>query len=206
MFTHTQITTVSYFNSGFQNKDGKAVPQNRPSRELTIEEVYHMIVSGQLKDATQAVRAEEDEKKQGEMKMLTLPYVTFFGTFTYRSNKALKKASGLMVLDIDDVDEPNRLAEIRKALINDKRYPSVLCFTSPRGHGIKDIIYVGDMDGMTLREYFQGVSRYFAFNYGIEIDPSGKDASRACYMCHDVECYINRNVINENTNTIQKHN
>ncbi|MFN5784539.1 MAG: BT4734/BF3469 family protein [Flavobacteriia bacterium] len=34
------------------------------------------------------------------------------------------------------------------------------------------------------------MSNYLKHNYRIEADPSGKDISRACFLCHDPNAFI----------------
>lgn len=186
------IPLISVFNPGYVNrKNGRTVMQCHPYKEASLTEIYDYIRGPKAQSQTAALRAEPNEKKQSLMKLETLKYCTPFGTFSYRNEKGLLSRSGMMVTDIDDVADPVTLASLREALKGDPRYVTELLFTSPRGHGLKWFIRVGDMDGMALKDYFRRVSRYIQFEYGIVIDESGKDVARACYLSHDPDCYIN---------------
>lgn len=182
---------ISLFAQGYRNKEGKPVLQNRPSMEVDIQYLYDYIIGMEAKEATLAIRREEDEDKQRELKMLTLRTCTPFGTFSYRNAKGLKEPSGLMVVDIDHIDDHDELIRLRERLKNDEKYLTALLYISPRGKGLKWFIEVGDMGGLSLREFFTQVARHVAFTYGVNIDSSGKDVPRTCFLSHDPECYIN---------------
>jgi hypothetical protein len=40
-------------------------------------------------------------------------------------------------------------------------------------------------------DYFLAVAKYIRDNYGLEIDQSGKDVSRACFLPYDPDVFIN---------------
>lgn len=192
------IPQISVFNPGYiTRKTGQTVMQCRPYKDALLTEIYDYIRGPEAQRQTEALRAETDEEKQRLMKLETLKYCTASGTFSYRNEKGLVKPSGMMVIDIDDVDDEAKLTALREALINDPHYVTELLFTSPRGHGLKWFIRVGDMGGMALKDYFRRVSRYIQFEYGIVIDESGKDVARACYLSHDPDCYINPDYLSE---------
>jgi hypothetical protein len=159
--------------------------------------VWQYIRGPQAKRATDALRAESDEERQRTMKALTLKYCTPFGTFSYRNANSLKRPSGMMVADFDHIDDSAGLLRLRDALIQDPRYETDLLFISPRGHGMKWFVHVGDMGGMCLADYFRRVSKYVQFEYGYVLDESGKDIPRPCYLSHDPDCYINPRYLQE---------
>ena len=39
--------------------------------------------------------------------------------------------------------------------------------------------------------YFKAIANYLKHQYQLEVDPSGKDVSRACFLPHDAEAFIN---------------
>lgn len=192
MVTSDKLPIVSFFNAGYINeKKGVAVLQCNPCKEVSIIDIYNYVRGDEARKATKALRAETDEKKQKTMKTLSFCYCTPFGTFSYRNAEGLKEPSGMMVVDIDDLKDEEHVKTLREALLQDKRFETELLFISPRGRGLKWFIQVGDMGGRTLKEFFPIVARHIAFCYGIDIDPSGKDTPRPCYLSHDPECYIN---------------
>lgn len=192
MEAKTKTPTVSVFNAGYISSNTlRPVMQNKPSNvAVTLTSLYQYIIGTYAKKATEELRAETDEAKQQRMKMLTLRYCTPYGTFSYRDSKHLIQASGMMVVDIDDVESHERLLELREALKHDKHFETALLFISPRGNGLKWFILLGDKAGQPLKDVFRVVARYVQFEYGVMIDESGKDIARACYLCYDPECYI----------------
>ena len=118
-------------------------------------------------------------------------YCTFSGTFEKRCDNALIKHSGLLCIDFDHVQN---FAELRSALLQDANFDTQLLFRSPSGDGIKWIIEIYPPLGNQANahaEYFNAVANYIKTTYGIEIDLTGKDISRACYLPYDPDCYIN---------------
>ena len=160
----------------------------QPHAEVCLTEVYEMIKSGVFKEQTSSLQSINDRKQAREYKAEHFDYVTFSGVFSARSNDALQTHSGLMCIDFDHL--PN-LYEIKEALINDDLLETELLFISPSGDGIKWIIST-DLSEVTHEEYFQAVSNYLYQTYTLEVDKSGKDVSRACFLPYDTNIYINK--------------
>jgi len=179
---------VSYFNPGYI-KAGRPAMQCHPCKEMTLREVYEYIISDKARSATENIRNATDKDEQNRLKLLTLSYCTPFGTFSYRKNDNLLEKSGMMVIDIDDIDD-NQLSSLKYALPKDSRYQTFLLFTSPRGHGLKWFISSDDVAPEELAGKFREVSRYVQFEYGVIIDESGKDPARCCYLSYDPDCYV----------------
>jgi len=70
-------------------------------------------------------------------------------------------------------------------------------FISPSGNGLKVIFKIKITNDDTIQEQhfqaFKAIENYFATEYVIYIDASGKDVSRLCFLCHDSNAYINTN-------------
>ena len=128
-----------------------------------------------------------------------LPAVTFAGTFPRSKRKAnfLAGHSSLVVLDVDDLSEPDiplllsELSQLKQV---------ILAFVSPSGQGIKIVVSVdplpaNDADHKTAWhacvDFFQSLSD----EYGFEIDPSGKDCSRLCYLAHHAQVITHDEVL-----------
>jgi hypothetical protein len=92
-----------------------------------------------------------------------------------------------MCLDFDHL--PN-IAEIKQLLLKDVYFETQLLFTSPSGDGLKWVIPI-DINKANHRIYFIAVSNYLEQTYSLKPDASGKDISRACFLPHDPEAYIN---------------
>ncbi|MEN6355443.1 MAG: BT4734/BF3469 family protein, partial [Bacteroidales bacterium] len=124
-------------------------------------------------------------------------YCTFSGVFTSRNDKKIVQHSGLMAVDFDHL--PN-LEEVRQSLLVDEYFDTQLLFVSPSGDGLKWIIPI-DTTTTPHSEYFAAVANYILQTYGIEVDKSGRDISRACFLPHDPNAFINPLIL-ENHDTL----
>ena len=115
----------------------------------------------------------------------TLPIACFGGLFAKRSKNNLVKASGLMVLDFDDV---KNIEEKKNEL---KSYDYIYSvFTSPSGKGIKALARIPIVkNDKEYKNYYRGIQKEIR-----GLDESGKDISRACFFSYDPEVYINEEV------------
>jgi hypothetical protein len=107
----------------------------------------------------------------------------------------IKEYSYLLCIDFDNVESPEQL---RKTLLSDEHIETLLLFVSPSGNGIKWLIPTDRQfiqQGYTHKQYFAAVANYLHHTYRIYADPSGSDVSRACFLCHDTDAYINPAVI-----------
>lgn len=184
---------VSVFNHGYTNRYNKAVMMVRPIKDTTIEGIYKYIVGHWAKDATERLREIEDHKKAQEFKKLNFMFFTPNGTFSYRRAQDIKERSQLMVFDIDGLTSTDDVQRVKQTLLADEQFDTILLFVSPSGHGLKWIIFVGDMDGLSHKQYFHAVSNYLETKHSIKVDQSGSDICRACYLPHDPECFIKQN-------------
>ena len=118
-----------------------------------------------------------------------LPAVTFSGTFPKGKRKAqhLIRHSGYITIDIDGLlpsQIPDLLAELAQM-------PHVvMAFISPSGKGIKVIVRVNPIptNDIEHKGAYQACLDFFedlADEYEFEVDTSGKDCSRLCYLAHD---------------------
>lgn len=119
-----------------------------------------------------------------------LPAVTFCGTFE-KGHKAdeCTHYNNILVIDIDKLDEI-QFESTRDSLMQD---PYVAAFwTSPSGKGFKGLVelqYDDDLKDLNLKDRHKAAFRsFFAYllaTYNIELDASGKDICRLCYMSAD---------------------
>lgn len=96
--------------------------------------------------------------------------------------------SGLLCLDFDHLPNIEHTFTQLKA---DKNLQTKLLFRSPSGDGLKWIIAI-DLLKATHAEYFKAVSNYINKTYNLQVDKSGKDTSRACFLPYDPFAYINQ--------------
>lgn len=157
--------------------------------EISVIDALDYIKSDKLKIHTDYLRQEKDKEKRGYYKNKFLPFVTFNGSFNNRSIDGLKKASGYMVLDYDKTYNEDETQRIREKLENDNKVFSV--FSSPSG-ALKFLVKIPIVDtDEEFKEYYSYVKSYFE-DKGIELDESGKDICRLCFLSHDKKIYINK--------------
>lgn len=193
--------TFSVFAPGHINQYGRVVMAVKPLTHTNIENVYQFITSERWAgNATEELRQIDDHAKNSEFKMLNFYVATFSGMYNYRKTDAVIAESGYMVLDYDEEDilkaYPNHAIEdavcrLRKKLIADKNLVTVLLFISPNGNGLKQVIKIGDKQGLTHREAFDAIAEYIFQRYGVKVDASGSDICRACFLPYDPDCYLN---------------
>ncbi len=179
-----------------------------PARSITLKDLYSLIVGHRYKGVTEKYRQLLAANQEGELKKIYFDYVTFCGTFSSRKNDALIAPSGYIVLDIDKQSNVNA---IKERLIADKELDPQLIFISPGGEGLKAVVeydveeILSPNNGDGLSRLWPAINTYLAANYndlirpdarGNYIDPSGKDLSRACFICYDENCFINSKILN----------
>ena len=120
----------------------------------------------------------------------SLPVITFSGTFlnAHKTDECTHYNS-LLVIDIDKLNdwEMDTTAEI---LSND---PYIASFwISPSGKGFKGLVHLAydvDVTPSNLSElHCLGFRKFFTYlltRYDLELDKSGKDVPRLCFMCSD---------------------
>ena len=158
-----------------------------PKSNLKLKEIHQLITSNKYQGITTHLRAISDLKEKRKYKAKHFDYVTFSGTFNKRSDNELIKHSNLLTIDLDHLEN---LSQIKERLLNDEYFETELLFKSPSGDGLKWIIRI-DLEETSHQEYFRAVANYLEQQYGIESDESGKDVSRACFLCYDPEAFIN---------------
>ena len=176
----TKQAGVSWYN-GVRDKKGRAT---------TFDRAVHAVKSdrGGLREITKKLRSMLGRgDKEGYAKTKTaLPAVTFSGLFTKRKAENLLQHTGWVTLDFDNVVDVEALKKAVSA------HASVgLCFTSPSGAGLKAVVKVGPAPN-TAEEHshaFATVARVFS-DYA-DVDMSGSDVSRLCFLCYDAAAYVN---------------
>ena len=124
-----------------------------------------------------------------------LPAVTFCGTFN-SSHKAddCNRYNNLLVIDIDKLDD-DELLRIHEVLENE---PHIAAFwLSPSGRGYKGLVhleYTKETDEYNFKDKhniaFKQLFVYLLAHYNIELDKSGSDISRLCFMSADEKIRI----------------
>lgn len=159
-----------------------------PQETMWLRQIYSLIISSKYKDVTEKFRRIDNIKEARKFKANNFDYVTFSGTFKKRNDNDLSEHSNLLTLDFDHLEN---IKELKDNLLNDDYFETELLFTSPSGKGIKWIIRI-DISEISHAEYFKAVANYIKYTYNIEVDQSGKDISRACFLSHDPTAFINK--------------
>lgn len=165
----------------------KPISNTHPLECVDLKKVYELITGDSFIQTTIKLREITDNKQARTFKSQNFDSVTFSGVFTSREDNALVKHSGLIAIDFDHVSD---LHALRTALITDPLLETALLFTSPSGDGIKWIVTL-DLEQNNHADYFNALSNYIKQTYLIQIDTSGRNVSRACFLSHDPNCYIN---------------
>ena len=111
-----------------------------------------------------------------------LPIVLWSGVFSERRDESIKKHSGLIVLDFDHIE-----VEGSKNILATDEYVYA-CWISPSGEGLKALVKINSPSDH--RSHFRALQAYFDKTYGLEVDPSGVNESRACFESYDKDIVI----------------
>jgi hypothetical protein len=164
-----------------------------PSKILNLVDAYLLIKSSTYRDVTDKYRRLINTKEGKEFKLGKFDSCTYSGIFFIRKDDEILRHSGLLTLDFDHVAD---VTALKKRLIEDEYLETELIYISPSGDGIKCIIKI-DLSIGTHEEYFEGVANYIKATHFIGIDESGKNVSRACFLCYDPDVYINPKYLGE---------
>jgi len=172
-----------------------------PEKEINIEGVHNLIISNKYQEITSQLRCEMTKNEMTKLKKEKLDYVTFSGVFSQRNEGSLITTSGYYTIDLDDIP-PIRHNSIFQRLMEDMELVPQLIFTSPSGRGIKIIVrYDLSFLGTDTKRHllWHALNSYFASKYSDLLVPNKKkdfidatkDISRACFLCHDTNAYLN---------------
>ena len=143
---------------------------------VTLETALARIQDGRSATTIDQVRSGDKEKKKN------LPVVCFSGEFMGRYDDKLFEHSGYIVLDFDHVD----VDSTKTALATDDYVHS--CWVSPSGNGVKALVRITNPE--RHRDHFRALVKYFDSQYGLEVDSSGINESRACFESYDPDIII----------------
>ena len=143
----------------------------------TIGYALTRIQSGRSRSTIEDVRAGRTDKTN-------LPVVCWSGQFARRSDDALMEHSGVTILDFDKLED---VIQVKRQLAEDKYIFAI--WVSPSGNGLKALVQLKFPE--KHRDQFNALINYFSKNYGINLDKSGKNESRACFESYDSDLVIN---------------
>lgn len=166
---------ISYYNGV---KDRKGVTAN-------IKTVLERIRLGFYEGKISYIRANRHDLEAKK----NLPAACFSGLFSERNDSKIISYSNIVSLDIDEKDYAKVL--IAKTMLLEDPY--VYSFFESPNRGLKILIKV-QTDATQHRDVaFPQCKNYIEDNYGLDVDRSGKNVSRLCFVSSDEELHLNEN-------------
>jgi hypothetical protein len=171
------------------------------TNEPTIGSILSEIKSNKYKNRITELRKrlESGDKEYYDNFKKQLPAVTFSGTFNVRRiSENLKNYNPLIVIDIDKL-ERQELENTISVLLKDDYVFSF--WVSPSNNGIKGLVsinYLLDSSEVDIeikhKSAFNKLSKYIIDNYNIELDRSGSDITRLCFLSYDENLVLKDNL------------
>lgn len=161
------MSKITIFKDIFETSD---------ARHIHVSTALKRIEEGKSRAIVESIRNGNKDKKKN------LPCVLFSGEFSERKDDAIFDHSGFIVLDFDDVDVP----KTKGALAMDNFVYS--CWVSPSGNGVKALVEITNPE--RHEDHFRSLVKYFDKQYGVQLDETGKNLSRACYESYDPDIII----------------
>lgn len=163
---------ISSYKDAFDQKD----------KDTGLDDFLNGIKSGKWQDAVLKVRTISDKKERAKAKQLC-PLVTVSGSFKGRKDNDIRKHSGYIAIDVDNIDNPN----VVKELIANDNYVAA-AFISISGGGLCLLFKI---DGSRHADSFEGIAAYLYDTYQIIVDQSGKNVARARFVSYDPYMVLN---------------
>ena len=171
-------------------------------KDISIQEVLdgirgdkHLQITQHLRDLyTQGNTEQYSEEKR------KLPGVTFSASFEgRRESDHIKKYNSVIVLDIDKLG-PQKLASTKAALRNDE---FVFAFwESPSQNGLKGLVHIQSSEPEIAHDVhkfhkhaFSELADHFADTHDIQLDKSGSDIPRLCFISWDKDLVLKKEPI-----------
>jgi hypothetical protein len=156
-----------------------------PERTIDINQLVEIIKNGYIKKEIKTLRQAKTLDEAKDLKLKSIPAVTVSGIFKHRDHNGLVTHSGLIQIDIDELDDYDKLFS---KLCKDKY--TYVCFRSPRGKGIK-VIFKINPDEKTHRFQYDAIEYYFKKRYDVGIDSACKDVPRPMLLSYDPDIFCN---------------
>lgn len=159
------------------------------SNTTTLTNVLNAIRDGRWDDLVVKIREAKEAGDNHLVKELKsrLPCVTWTGLFSERLDGSCIKYSSFMVIDIDGITK-TRLERLKEELINN---PWVYAYFESPSNGIKILVRIDSTKERHNTDAFLCLENDFKELYNIEIDKSGKNLSRLCFVSSDPLTYVN---------------
>jgi len=153
-----------------------------------LDEILVCIQNGTYKRQILKLRQFYGENRDEYTKLKSqLPAVTFSGVFGERRKEQFLQAySGVIVFDIDKLEDANT---VYNELSKDPLVYSA--WISPSNSGIKFLVLT-TATAIEHKLFFQTLRQHFEKSYNIQVDKSGSDITRLCYVSFDENLRINK--------------
>ncbi len=159
----------------------------RVKTDVDILKILAAIKKGRWAKQIEQIRNAQSESIRRQLKQ-DLPAFTTSGVFTIRKTNGLVLHSGLIQVDIDHINEYQRLAWLKEDICN---LPwTYAAFFSPSGKGLKVIFRIPAKPNEHLA-HFKAIERLFLDMFNVKIDPATKDITRLCFVSYDSDLFVN---------------
>ncbi|MBE6261427.1 MAG: hypothetical protein E7107_11515 [Prevotella sp.] len=180
-----------------------------PTLPVDEAQFFALVRATQWNEAIDKFRETGDQKlKRG------LPAFIFQATFDETVSKngkagrwrkqAATKLTGLVVMDVDHIDDPLGLVNEKLGMSNEKwaALGVLLVYITPSGKGLK-IVFKADAKKGNLIDNQHAMAKVL----GVEVDESCKDASRMSFICKESDIlYLNKELFTyENKDFAEKY-
>lgn len=154
---------------------------------VKVTSIFSAIKNGRWEKEVTDIRNYEEKNLKKILKE-KLPAVTFAGVFEdSKKDNNLVHYNHLMVADIDKVTS-KQLKSLKDKL---KHNPYVLAYFVSPNYGLKVVIPVDAVEHKHNTDSFYCVEKMFKDMYNIQIDKSGKNLARLCFVSYDPELFYN---------------
>lgn len=170
------------------------------SHVLKIRNVLKGIKEKRLDNKISSLRTflNNNDKESYNKNKKTLPGVTFCATFKHKRRKEnIEIYNSIIVIDIDKLSD-DELVTTKKHLLTDDYVFSF--WDSPSNIGVKGLVKVKysfpfekDEIDTIHKSAFKKLVEYFDDKYGIELDESGSDTTRLCFLSSDDKLVMKEN-------------
>ena len=165
-------------------------PESRP-----LVDVLDGIQNGEWQAQVDRLRVIRADKGGGAYNRAKVRLPSFFISGTASSPRALLTHSGLIQVDLDDLDD--RLSRIRDEIVADPQVAAV--FTSPSGGGLKIVFRLeplsSPLDRDEHKRAFAAVTAHFEKCYKVTPDQQCKNLNRHCLVSYDPDLFLNPTAI-----------
>lgn len=174
-------TQVSYFKTVINPGDIEN-PAHVP-----VDSILKAIKTGKWENKINEIRHETNTQRRSKLKA-RLPAIVFGGRFSSRRIDAFQESSNIICIDFDGLSN-GRMDNIKSML---REYPyTYACFTSTSGRGVKALIKASFDCYESFKQMFCSIDN--DLKQQESFDMANSDISRACFVSHDPDIYINPN-------------